>query len=561
MKKNITVIIIISVVLAALIGVMFAVMSIPQTENTITSTDSMDILIYDKTKLKAEEITVKNSGGEYKLIGYDYTKMAEEISAENAAQEESVESEEKSSNVIKPEVSAISINTRYTMQGMEDFELNKDCTDALAYYCSYVTALQLVDKTGKKYAEYGLDKPASTVKITFSDNSSETLYIGNKAPNDMGRYMRRESDVNVYLLNQESVNSFLIEKLQMLDKTLTKPFSEYENEEDLTETQITSVNISGSGYEKPLTIDNKDDISIIGKFKMHSPYHLVAADVSVQDYGKSLYGMTGSEVAAAGATDENKKKYGLDKPYMNIQINASDESHIGLLVSEAGKDGSCYVMAEKGNIIYRMTKKDVKEWYNVTYKKFATRSFVSPKVDNMFRAVFTAKDQKFEFDLEHTTKENEVFDEYTNIKVKSGEDEVSYINFTTFLHNMTGMHRTDIDISKDDGFEEIFNAEFSYRDKDKKELTETLTIKQSEDGSCIVLVNGIVEGYTDRDYAARLIDQTDKITGKEDLPGLNDSEGSSVDSSGEEDSSSDSSEQKVSESSASAEIESAAESE
>ena len=88
MKKNITVIIIISVVLAALIGVMFAVMSIPQTENTITSTDSMDILIYDKTKLKAEEITVKNSGGEYKLIGYDYTKMAEEISAENAAQEE-----------------------------------------------------------------------------------------------------------------------------------------------------------------------------------------------------------------------------------------------------------------------------------------------------------------------------------------------------------------------------------------------------------------------------------------------------------------------------------------
>ena len=47
MKKNITVVIIAAVVVAALVGVMIFVLNIPDTEDSGISSDTLDILLYD----------------------------------------------------------------------------------------------------------------------------------------------------------------------------------------------------------------------------------------------------------------------------------------------------------------------------------------------------------------------------------------------------------------------------------------------------------------------------------------------------------------------------------
>lgn len=522
MKKNIVLIIIAAVVVAALAGVTIFVINLPQSEESGISTDTLDILLYDKTSVKPEQITVNNSGGEYELIGFDYTGMADEIaqlngeeSSQDSASAEGSEasdtsSEQASSNTRKSDVSSVKINMRYTMQGYEDLELNKTATDALAYQCSYVAALQLVDRTGSKYAEFGLDKPASTVKIQFSDGTSETLYVGKKAPNDMGYYFRRESSPNVYLMNSEMVSAFLTEKLQMLDTTITKEF----NDDEDVDAQIDTVSISGAGYEKPVTIDKEDDISIVSTYKLRSPYHLACGKEAADTFGKNMYGMKGTEVAAANITDEDKKKFGLDKPFMDISVKASDDTSVRLFVSKAEKDGSCYVMADDGKVIFKMAKSDTEDWYGAKYTDFLTTAFVYPNVDRMDKLVITSSGKTVQYDVKHERKKNDLLEDFTITTVFNEARPVDYNNFSTYITNYTGLVRAGLEVKDAASYSEVFKAEFTYSGDDKKTLTDTLSIRKGKDGSYIVYLNDMLMGYTDRDYAEKLIAQSDSITAK-----------------------------------------------
>ena len=522
MKKNIVLIIIAAVVVAGLAGVMIFVTNLPQSEESGISSDTLDILLYDKTSVKPEQITVNNSGGEYNLIGFDYTGMADEIAQQNGevSTEASVSSEDsegsessaakENSNARKNDVSSVKINMRYTMQDYEDLELDKTATDALAYQCSYVAALQLVDKTGRKYAEFGLDKPASTVNVQFSDGTKETLYLGNKAPNDMGYYFRREASPNVYLMNSEMVSSFLTEKLQMLEKTITKDF----NDDEDVNAEIKSVSISGAGYDKPVSIDKEDDISISSTYKLRSPYHLACGKEAADTFGKNMYGIKGTEVAAANVNDEDKKKYGLDKPYMDIIVKASDDSTVRLYVSKAEKDGSCYVMADDGKIIFKMSRSDAEKWYGAKYTDFLTTAFVYPNIDRMDKLVITKDGKSVKYDIKHERKKNDLLEDFSITTVFNESKPVDYNNFSTYITNYTGLVRAGLEVKDPASYSEVFKAEFAYSGDDKKTVNETLSIRKGKDGSYIVYLNDMLMGYTEREYAEKLIAQSDSIMKK-----------------------------------------------
>ena len=135
------------------------------------------------------------------------------------------------------------------MQGYENTLMSKYMTDNLVKECQIVAATRLIDKSGKKYSDYGLDKPSVEVKVIYSDNSKVNMYFGNEAPDKSGIYCRIDGNKNVYLVNSASVDMFFIDKLQLFDKTLTGELSDSEN--------ITLVEISGKGYEKPVIISRE----------------------------------------------------------------------------------------------------------------------------------------------------------------------------------------------------------------------------------------------------------------------------------------------------------------
>ena len=92
MKKNIRLIILLILAVLVLAAGLIVVLNLPDPQgggNTKVS-DNADLLLYDKTSLDAEEISVSNSGGDYVLVGYSYK--------DKVSGQESSESSESSKN-------------------------------------------------------------------------------------------------------------------------------------------------------------------------------------------------------------------------------------------------------------------------------------------------------------------------------------------------------------------------------------------------------------------------------------------------------------------------------
>ncbi len=538
MKKNIRFIIFSAALVIALGAALIVVMNIPETDDSgEKDTIISDILLYDKTSLDAEEITVKNDEGEFVLVGFSYADQMSQIESESSGKEDqdsSDDSDTTSSNVrVNKDLEEVRINMHYTMQDYEQMELSKDMTDQIAYQCSYVTATMLIDKSGKKYSEYGLDKPVSTVTTTFSDNSEETLYLGSVAPNDSGIYVRWSGSKNVYLMQLEAVNMFLMKKFEMFDKTISEEF-----DSKAEDNGIVSLSISGTNYKDPIEINSDTESAIASQYKMNSPFREVCAISSVEEVGEALYGIEGDEVVAAQINDEDKKKFGLDKPYIKISAAAADETSVAILASKADDDGYCYIMKDGGDIICKMSTENIKSWYGVKYTDFLAMTYIMPNVTKLNTLAINYDGNETTFELEHKVEINDLFEETTVTTVKHNGEKVDYTNLSTFLDNMSSLSRREMSLKNLDGYEELASFKFTFEGN----VTDELIIYKNQKSSYAVTLNGEIEGTTYGEYVESLLEQIDKIAldGELQRLGVDDEESeeadsTSVDSEGETD--------------------------
>ncbi len=513
MKKNIRFILFSAVLVVVLAAGLAVVLNIPESNDSgDKDTTSTDILLYDKTRLDAEEITVSRDGDEYVLAGFSYDDQISDADSSQDNSDSDTSSDESSNKRVDKYDEEVRINMHYTMQGYEEMELSKNMTDQLAYQCSYVAATMLVDKTGKKYADYGLDKPVSMVTTIFSDNSEETLYLGNTAPDNMGIYVRWSGSKNVYLMQLEDVNMFLIKKLQMFDKTVSEEFQDENN-------SIVSLSISGTGYEKPIKITAGKDAAMSSQYAMQSPAREVCGNTSVESVGESLYGITGNEVVAAQVSDEDIKKFGLDKPYMKITAKSADNSSVCLLASKEDSDGNCCIMKEGGNIICKTAIEDIKSWYNIKYTDFLAMTYIMPDMSKLSSLNINSYGKETDFELKHKTEINDLFEEVTTTTATLDGKEIEYTNLSRFVNNISNITRKDMDIKNLDGYEEIASFEFVFEGDNN--VTDTLVIYKNSKSKYAVTLNGVIEGTTDGEYAESVLEQIDKISLDSELPVLN----------------------------------------
>lgn len=531
MKKNIKLIIFSAAIVLLLVAALIVVLNIPENDYSgENDTVSSDILLYDKTQLDPEEITVKNNSGKYVLIGYNYIDQASRLGYsslyEESSETESNSSSDSSNKRVNRYNEEVVISMLYTMQGYEDMQLSKDMTDQLAYQCSYAAATMLIDKSKKKYADYGLDKPVATVTTVFSDNSKETLYIGETAPDEQGIYVRWSGNDNVYLMPVESVNMFLIKKLQMFDKTITKDF-----DDDNNENSISDLTISGTGYKQAIKISVGTNAMTTSKYVMNSPYREICGAIMVESVGESIFGITGDEIVAAQITDKDKKEFGLDKPYMKITAKSSDNSSVTILASKADDDGNCYIMANSGNIICKTSVEDIESWYDVKYTDFLAMAYIMPDMNkvNSFNISYNGNETNFK--LEHKAEVNDLFEEVITTTATLNGKKINYSNLTTFIYNLSNITRKEMDIKNLDGFEEIASFTFSYQGN--KEITDKLVIYKNEKSRYAVTLNDTIEGTTDGEYAEKVFEQIDQIALEDTLKKLGDSEESEEETSEE----------------------------
>lgn len=539
-----------TVLLAAGLAV---VMNLPSDGQQNPSTDSSGaVLLYDKTAYIAEDIMIKNESGEFELLGYDYSDMYEDVSdvqqsddeisfevvedtsAEGsedapASSEGSESSRERSYSGLddpiddssKPAESADSSDTeqsdtdeeeeepelyvQYTMQEYDSEILSKTMTDSLNKQCCYMSATRIVDKSGSRYAEYGLDSPRATVDITFSDASAVTLYIGNDAPAESGVYLRKEGDQNVYLVLSNMVNMFLVDKLQYIDKAISRELGEKET--------VQSITISGSHYDEEISIIAGSSETTECDYRITKPRREICDKDVAEDYAYLFYNLCGTTVVAAQADSAQRSKYGLDDPYMNVKIVTDTGYTVNVLASKADDSGKCYIMSGYGTVIFEENVADL-SWYDMHYEEFLSKVMVYPNMQDIEEMTISQDGRDDVYTFKRQTVINSRYEDSISTTVFCNDKKVDNLNIVNFVCNLIGVERSPDKPESLDGAQEVLSVRFSYQEG---AYTSTFQFYRAESGQLFAVLNGEIECYVGSAPAEDIIKQAQLVPGSEQI--------------------------------------------
>lgn len=473
MKKNTKIIIgILSLVIVLCAGLVVILLLPSDDGNKESNSEKTDILLIEKSAFDVEEVSIKNEGGEYQILGYNYSKTLS--SGENE-----------------------DIPVMYTMQGYENSLLSKYMTDNLVKECQTIAATRIVDRSGKKYRDYGLDKPSVEVTAIYSDSSKAKFFFGDEAPDKSGTYCRIDGNKNVYLVNTGSVDMFFIDKLQLFDKSLTGDISDTES--------VCYLEISGKCYEKPIKVSSEKDNALIGEYIMTSPFREVCDNSKTVDFALSFYDFTLSEVAAAEVKADDIKKFGLSEPYMEIKVSTNEDNNVNILVSERDADGNCYIMCKGGNIIYKADKDEFKG-YGIDYREFLNSSVYSPDISNAGAAEIFYNGRTYKYSIERKKEINDMYEENTITNVYCDGKEVSYGNIMNFVLSLSNIERTDNIPETLDGYERIFYIKLSF---EKSEYM--LELYKDGKNNITAVVDGNIECTVNTEFVQSVLDLTEKV--------------------------------------------------
>ena len=258
-----------------------------QTEET-TVDPALVMTTYDETKISAIEIT--NSEGTFKIIPYDNDGTAE-----------------------------------WTVENLEiDHKLlDQSVFTTLVGYAASMTAKEVVEENAADLSKYGLDKPAATVSVSFSDGTSFGFNVGSTAPTGSAYYFTKAGGSTVYTYSAYKLNNFVIDN--EMSFVLTSVMPTYDSE---TAPVVKKVTVKRTDLAEPIVLEalpeaGEDSIQVY-THQFTSPI-TGYLDLNTGDaYLYALYSLTANS-AAYLMSDENKEKTGLDEPFCEVSMLVEDK--------------------------------------------------------------------------------------------------------------------------------------------------------------------------------------------------------------------------------------------
>ncbi len=174
------------VVLAASIGVYFASENLKPEEPAPTEEPSYvseTVKLVEHTRKEVASVTVRLPDETYTILNNN-------------------EYDEEGTKLALPEG-----QKAYTIEGLEEFDLNQSTADTIIGYAANLTATKLITDSAESLADYGLDKPRSEVTMTYRDGKSKTWLIGSQAPTSSGSYFAEKGTKAVFLIYSSAVNN------------------------------------------------------------------------------------------------------------------------------------------------------------------------------------------------------------------------------------------------------------------------------------------------------------------------------------------------------------------
>lgn len=212
------------------------------------------------------------------------------------------------------------------------YPLEQSYLNTMASQFQKITAVRRL-KNGDSLKDYGLEKPAYTIKVKDKEGTKTTYYIGNASGDNY--YLTLDDKSEIYTVSADLLSN-LSYSLKDMMKTDTFP--------SLSSGNLKKVVITGSGKKKTYTSKSKTDMDNI------------AGGLGVFTFG---------DCQNYSVKDKELSKYGLDsKSRISVDITYKDTDskktkNLTLYIGSKDKDKENYYVQLKGSKMIYLSDADV----------------------------------------------------------------------------------------------------------------------------------------------------------------------------------------------------------
>lgn len=412
----------------------------------------------------------------------------------------------------------------WTIADIASAPLNADTLSTAAKYACAFDAKEFAEKVSdsSELAKYGLDKPITMFKTTFSDGSEFMISVGSDVPNSATTVYVTPDGENVYTAYRSRISSFTGNRYSFIDLAAMPGYDQSGNEEVLRFT------VERVGLDTPLVLENvivgdgdEDENAIkVYSYRMTSPYEAYVDLTDGPAFAYSIFGLTASSVSSIkGKSDPNYASFGLDDPVCTVTAETNIRTYtikIGAPVYTTEKDdegndkqvlsGYYGTSSEHPDIVYLFDKSSV-SGFVIDPAKLISKLFLMPYIYDLESIDYSDTDgHKLDLGIKLIQKADaaENKEEISEFTVNGEKwDEHAFKNIYQYLIAAAG-EELYLDEDKGDLIAEVV---YNYIDKTKgfggKDTVRFYT--SNADRKVIIELNGENVFKTRRLYATQLL--------------------------------------------------------
>ena len=279
---------------------------------------------------------------------------------------------------------------KWIVNNDESIKISQSKANTLAYECSSITVKELIAENVTDFSPYGLDNPSAVVDITFKDNTTQGILIGDKTADGSLSYLMLSGDNKVYVKSQSGVESLALSLEKLRDASLYS----------IAEEDISAIIIEKSGSNKIVLVKEElptgEGEEKAYEWKMKSPVIEDANEYNLHDYVMpTIVALSFDSVAEDNP--QNLAQYGLDNPYATYTVSDSEKSYT-VSVGKETENGR-FVKTADSAAVYVIENSKLK-FLEYNYMQLVDKLIHLEQIDEISKVTVNGNGKTYEMTIE-----------------------------------------------------------------------------------------------------------------------------------------------------------------
>lgn len=360
----------------------------------------------------------------------------------------------------------------YHIVGYEDIHLDTELLLTLRTHAETIEATEQI-KDASNLAAFGLDKPQATATITYTDDSTARLFLGNTTPSESGYYGQLEGTEGVYIFEADTVSLFRFRSTAFVHTALSAPPSVKADDKN-GKPLLKEVTFSGTAHPVPLVMrrsyyNDSEELTYFS-YIITAPYTRCTTDAVSNAMGQ-VQAIMADQALVLHPTEADKEKMGFNNPLIDIKLTMAVETEeeseadsapttgsavadknstpkiyynsidYHITVGSVDENGNYLTMVDGIDVIFLVSKESYGFFFDRTYQNSVNDFLFFKSIEDLSSLSVKLNGNSYTFDLTHYPEKEEPDDK---LKVTMDSKVYSTEDFRELYQLLMGLKRYGI---------------------------------------------------------------------------------------------------------------------